>query len=275
MKKFLAMIVFGAVFVFVGAPTAHAGGGLSPYDFVVDCFREGTDLSVDVTEEEWADYDGGSVTVLVINCTYSCAYLNVDQPTNCGSAFFDNAAPHYFTVSGPAMIHGYIPGSGGLELFFGTTADELNFTADEQPGKIVFNWSEIDNAASYLVRSVQDPDVECLAIAPANSCTIRSAPLGETYSYTLSVNFDFEAKSEWQSMVATVDATRQATTTSTSDSIESPESTLAATGTQISETYLPAALLVLAAGLFIFMVIGRRVIASRQSCECFDSYSRS
>ena len=261
MRKILSFTMLGLMFASFGVPTAQAGGGLTPYDFVIDC-SEDTNLTRDNTDKIWADYEGGSATVLTINCTYSCAYVNVDQPTSCGSAFFDGGAPHYFTVTGPALIHGYSPGAYGIELFFGTTADELNFTADEQPGKIVFNWSEIDAAAFYLVRAVQDPDVECMVEAPANSCTIRSAPLGETYSYTMSVTFDFEAKTKMQSMVATVDATRQAATTTTTAPTTTTTSTdeedmLANSGSGISENLI-VALLALVAGLLVASQTRRR-----------------
>ncbi len=178
---------------------------------------------------------------------------------------FDSGVPRLFSVQGHGIVHGYNPGSYGLELIFGTSAEELGLSADQGDGYLLFEWNQIPSAVEYRISAVQDPDVGCIAPASEWSCAIDSAPLGETYSYVMSVVFDFDGITKTQSMVTTVDATLEpesetTVTTGVAETEVRTNSTLADTGSDQNSRGLVAAFLGLVGLLLLQVVRHRRVI---------------
>jgi hypothetical protein len=156
---------------------------------------------------------------------YSCAFGSTDQNTSCGSAHLDNLAARIFTVSGPAMIHAYSPGSYGEEVFFGTTAEELNFQATVNEDSIEFTWNEIPNAGAYYIsKTVNGGDmIVCTVFGGGTSC-LADEPIPKTAkTYFMSVYFQYTEASKTQNDVASVEVVAAATTTTAQE-------TLAATG---------------------------------------------
>jgi len=243
------------------APTASAGGGMSPPDHTIDC-SEDSDPSRENYEDAWVEFSGEYLVVLTENCAYTCALGNVDPNTSCTSAFFDSGVPRLFSVQGHGIVHGYSPGSYGLELIFGTSAEELGLSADQGDGYLLFEWNQIPSAVEYRISAVQDPDVGCIAPASEWSCAIGSAPLGETYSYVMSVVFDFDGITKTQSMVTTVDATLEpepdtTLTTGVAETEVRTDSTLADTGSNQNSHGL-AAIVLGVFGLLLLQVVRHR-----------------
>ena len=236
------------------APTASAGGSLNPPDFTIDCSAD-TDPTEDNTNEYWADYSGGTVTVLTINCMYSCAFGSTDQNISCGIAHFDNLAARIFTVSGPAMINAYSPGSYGEEVFFGTTAEELNFQATVNEDSIEFTWNEIPYAGAYYISKIVNGGdmIVCTAFGGATSC-LADEPIPKTAkTYFMSVDFDFVATSKNQNEVASVVVVAATTTTTTA------QETLAATGGESGRQVI-VVLALIAMGVAALSLMRRRTI---------------
>jgi len=262
MKKLLLAAGLLLALTSAFAPTASAGGGMSPPDYTIDC-SEDTDPSQENYEEAWAAFSGEYLLVLTENCAYTCALGDVDPTTSCLSAFPDFGVPRLFSVQGHGIVHGYNPGSYGLELIFGTSAEELGLTADQGDGYLLFEWNQIPSAVEYRISAVQDPDVGCIAPASEWSCAIGAAPLGETYSYVMSVVFDFDGITKMQSMVTTVEATLQpevSTTvppTTVEDTAVRTDSTLVATGST-SNSYGLAAIAIGVVGLLLLQVVRNR-----------------
>lgn len=236
------------------APTASAGGSLNPPDFTIDCSAD-TDPTEDNTNEYWADYSGGTVTVLTINCMYSCAFGSTDQNTSCGSAHLDASAARIFTVSGPAMIHAYSPGSYGEEVFFGTTAEELNFQATVNEDSIEFTWNEIPNAGAYYISKIVNGGdmIVCTAFGGATSC-LADEPIPKTAkTYFMSVYFEYTEAFKTQNEVASVEVVAAATTTTTA------QETLAATGGESGRQVI-VVLALIAMGVAALSLMRRRTI---------------
>ena len=236
------------------APTASAGGSLNPPDFTIDCSAD-TDPTEDNRSEYWADYSGGTVTVLTINCMYSCAFGSTDQNTSCASAHFDNLAARIFTVSGPAMINAYSPGSYGEEVFFGTTAEELNFQATVNEDSIEFTWNEIPNAETYYISKMVNggEQIVCTAFGGATSCLVDEPIPKTAKTYFMSVDFDFVEAFKTQNEVASVEVVAAATTTTTA------QETLAATGGESGRQVI-VVLALIAMGVVALSLMRRRTI---------------
>ena len=234
------------------APTASAGGSLNPPDFTIDCSAD-TDPTKDNTNEYWADYSGGTVTVLTINCMYSCAFGSTDQNTSCGSAHLDNLAARIFTVSGPAIIHAYSPGSYGEEVFFGTTAEELNFQATVNEDSIEFTWNEIPYVRGYYVLRSGGEQFACTAEVGETSCVVDGLVPKTAKTYFLSVYFEFAEASKTQDEVSSVEVVAAATTTTTA------QETLAATGGESGRQVI-VVLALIAMGVVALSLMRRRTI---------------
>ena len=236
------------------APTASAGGSLNPPDFTIDCSAD-TDPTEDNRSEYWADYSGGTVTVLTINCMYSCAFGSTDQNISCGIAHFDNLAARIFTVSGPAMINAYSPGSYGEEVFFGTTAEELNFQATVNEDSIEFTWNEIPNAETYYISKMVNggEQIVCTAFGGATSCLVDEPIPKTAKTYFMSVYFDFVEAFKTQNEVASVEVVAAATTTTTA------QETLAATGGESGRQVI-VVLALIAMGVVALSLMRRRTI---------------
>ena len=236
------------------APTASAGGSLNPPDFTIDCSAD-TDPTEDNRSEYWADYSGGTVTVLTINCMYSCAFGSTDQNISCGIAHFDNLAARIFTVSGPAMINAYSPGSYGEEVFFGTTAEELNFQATVNEDSIEFTWNEIPNAETYYISKMVNggEQIVCTAFGGATSCLVDEPIPKTAKTYFMSVDFDFVEAFKTQNEVASVEVVAAATTTTTA------QETLAATGGESGRQVI-VVLALIAMGVVALSLMRRRTI---------------
>ena len=236
------------------APTASAGGSLNPPDFTIDCSAD-TDPTEDNRSEYWADYSGGTVTVLTINCMYSCAFGSTDQNISCGIAHFDNLAARIFTVSGPAMINAYSPGSYGEEVFFGTTAEELNFQATVNEDSIEFTWNEIPNAGPYYISKIVNggEQIVCTAFGVPTSCLVDEPIPKTAKTYFMSVYFDFVEAFKTQNEVASVEVVAAATTTTTA------QETLAATGGESGRQVI-VVLALIAMGVVALSLMRRRTI---------------
>ena len=236
------------------ASTASAGGSLNPPDFTIDCSAD-TDPTEDNRSEYWADYSGGTVTVLTINCMYSCAFGSTDQNISCGIAHFDNLAARIFTVSGPAMINAYSPGSYGEEVFFGTTAEELNFQATVNEDSIEFTWNEIPYAGAYYISKIVNGGdmIVCTAFGGATSCLVDEPIPKTAKTYFMSVYFDFVEAFKTQNEVASVEVVAAATTTTTA------QETLAATGGESGRQVI-VVLALIAMGVVALSLMRRRTI---------------
>ena len=241
MKRLLLSVSLLFIGTFVFTPVTHAVAA----DYTIDCSAD-TDPTEDNTEYVDEVLNSLSATVLTTNCQYSCADGDVDTVTNCGAAFHDAGASRIFTVTGPAYVHAYSPGSYGVQMNFFAKPELFNFSAQPGPESIYFSWNSVPHVAGYKVTKTKGSQNIwfCEVNSPETGCLVQGVKPGETATYKLTVAYLFGSIYTDQFYFASVDAAALS-------------EELANTG---SSPNWPAALgFVLLGGAFVFL--GRRRVS--------------